>query len=71
MAIAGSGGWVPSRLVYMRNGRLLCLGYQHNVPREAVRDYDQAVELLRAGQAVRVEVAGWMIPRLAQELEHG
>ncbi|GIV81710.1 MAG: hypothetical protein KatS3mg051_1064 [Anaerolineae bacterium] len=73
MAIAGSGGWVPSRLVYMRNGRLLCLGYQHNVPREAVCDYSQAAELLRAGEAVRVEVANWTIPRLMQELEcrHG
>jgi hypothetical protein len=36
MAIAGSGGWIPSVRVVVRTRKLILCGYMHNVPPEVV-----------------------------------
>ena len=36
MAVAGSGGWIPSVTITMTNGALKPIGITHNVPRHLV-----------------------------------
>ena len=49
MAVSGSGGWIPSTLVRIRNSQLISVGYTHNVPKSIVQmDMSVAADTLRA-----------------------
>ena len=56
MAVAGSGGWIPSNLAILRNGRVEFVTITQNKPRELVTDVTDAAERLRRGEYVTVDV---------------
>ncbi len=72
MAHAGSGGWIPSSEVILRNGSIQLIGITQNAPRDIVHtdhsdpgcagDLLIAYIKLLAGKTVRVDVR---VPNLA------
>jgi hypothetical protein len=56
MAIAGSGGWIPSNYARLRNGQLEFTGITQNKPRYILPPLDEAARLLLAGETVTVDM---------------
>ena len=57
MAVAGSGGWIPSNRVIARAGRLDFIGgYTQNKPRQVVDDLPTALAKLLAGESAQIDV---------------
>lgn len=56
MAIAGSGGWIPSSGLVIRAGKLLPVGYTQNKPRNIVLPLDEAAEALRSNPRAIVQI---------------
>jgi hypothetical protein len=55
MAVAGSGGWKPSRKTKLANNQLTFIGYAQNKPRSVVHmDMHEAAKLLRAGNVIEI-----------------
>lgn len=57
MAVAGSGGWIPSTEVCIKNGELLQPGYTQNTPRDVVQiDMSLAAAQLRRNPTELIRV---------------
>lgn len=56
MAIAGAGGWTPSNLAKLRNGRIELIAITQNKPPELVPPVTDAAAALLAGELVTVDV---------------
>lgn len=57
MAVAGSGGWVPSNRVRLRAGRLVFLELTQNKPSTVlVRDPKEVARRLLAGESVMIDI---------------
>lgn len=66
MAIAGSGGWVPSNWARLRNGRLEFVAITQNKPKELIVPLDEAVDRLQRGEVVTVD-ARWAYQQALRE----
>lgn len=69
MAIAGSGGWTPSNLACLRNGKIHFVAITQNKPPDLIPDVEVAAETLRTGGYVNVDVRWPYMSRLRQVLE--
>ena len=70
MAIAGSGGWIPSNRIRLQNGEIVFTAMTQNKPKGVlVNDVDEAARLLRAGEAVTVDVRDGFMSQLREALE--
>jgi hypothetical protein len=58
MAVAGSGGWIPSALYALRRGELVQITIAQNAPSYLVADAPTAAERLRQGEITRIDVRG-------------
>lgn len=56
MAIAGSGGWKPSNIAVLKQGRIELVAITQNKPPELITPLEEAVERLLAGELVTVDV---------------
>lgn len=57
MAVAGSGGWIPSNRMAVRGGRLEVIGgYTQNKPKSVVDDLENATALLLDGKSAQVDM---------------
>ena len=69
MAVSGSGGWIPSTRVRIRNAELISAEYTQNVPREIVEtDINAAAAQLRAHPADLLRVDAKTIYKLKELL---
>lgn len=69
MAVSGSGGWVPSRRVYLKDNQLTFVGYAQNKPRSIVyKDMYEAAQALLGGKRIELHYYADNVVRLNQIL---
>jgi hypothetical protein len=56
MAVAGSGGWIPSALFVYRNGKIKQIGLAHNTPKIFVSKPEAAARIMFSGKPARIDV---------------
>ena len=75
MAIAGSGGWIPSCRVIKRNGGLVATGIVQNKPanlifsdlaKDAAGTLGEGLVVLRSGRPVQVDLRDGQFLRLCE-----
>ncbi len=80
MAIAGSGGWVPSCTIIVRNGGLVAQGHVTNKPPNVVYSASErgargslgdAVAVLRTGESVQLDMSGGQFLKLSEMWRNG
>lgn len=58
MAVAGSGGWIPSAIYTYRDGRLVQISIMQNTPKDFVLSPQEATDRFRVGLPARIDVRG-------------
>lgn len=71
MAIAGSGGWIPSNRVKLHNGEIVFTAMTQNKPKEICNgDVPDVVRRLLAGELVTVDIRHEFMSKLREALDN-
>lgn len=69
MAISGAGGWTPSNLAVLRDGRVHFVTITQNKPPELIPAVEIAAARLRQGEYTNVDVRQPYMSRLRELVE--